>query len=154
MHASTVAGSIAELLAFATWREPLPRPPATPSTTPPATRQALRRLHVYRHSDCENVRIAEPQAACLRHLPLTHMGLLGCGWDEEDLGPVLSELPDTVTSVCVSSPFKAALRMGHDDRGQVGRGQGRVTRAAGYNVHRLNYRERGEVSLWEGPWGE
>lgn len=63
--------------------------------------------------------LIKPSAAGLRQLPLQHVSLLGRGWEEDDLVHMLRILPDAVTSVCISGPFRAGLRLGQDSSGQV-----------------------------------
>ncbi len=86
----------------------------------PLQPQELRRLHLYsRQASFEVQRLIADSAWRLQQLPLQHVSLLGHGWEDADAVALLNALPDTVTSVYIGD-ICAGLRLGQDDRGQVG----------------------------------
>ncbi len=83
--------------------------------------QELRRLHLYAQRAYAVQPLVEDNADCLQQLPLQHVSILaGERCDVDDFVAVLNALPDTVTSVCMAGPFRAALKLGLDGSGQVG----------------------------------
>lgn len=85
------------------------------------TPQELRRLHVHHARRWSAGPDPEELIACLRPSSVQHVGLLGNGWVERSIEAVMAALPDTVTSVLVDGACgAAALRLGRDEKGQVG----------------------------------
>lgn len=108
-------------------------------------------MGVYKSYCAVHQPIRKPALESLRRAAVQHVELLNGdqGWGEEDIHAVLGALPDTVDSVRVwTEPFRAALSLRQDHRGQVG---GLGSRGARLDCSRLCRRAQGSMQGLRSP---